>query len=160
MSQGALPPHADAPHLPTGVVLDTNWVLDVWLFNDPRTHAWQQALHRGELRWLACTAMRVELERVLNYPAVQRGLHTRNVTATAVLQAFDDHTILLPPAPTCAIRCTDPDDQMFIDLAVQQQAALLSKDRAVLALRQRLWHQHRVTCGISWLPQNDGGRTD
>lgn len=49
---------------------------------------------------------------------------------------------------------------MFIDLAVQQQAILLSKDRAVLALRQRLWHQHQVTCGINWPPKNDGRKTD
>lgn len=160
MSAAPLLPHTLALHCPAGVVLDTNWVLDVWLFNDPRTHAWQQALHQGELHWLACTAMRIELERVLTYPLVQRGLLARNVTATAVLQAFDQHATLLPPAPACVIRCTDPDDQIFIDLAVQQQAALLSKDRAVLALRQRLWHQHRVTCGISWPPQNDGRRTD
>ncbi|MDB5944967.1 MAG: putative toxin-antitoxin system toxin component, family, partial [Ramlibacter sp.] len=31
-----------------------------------------------------------------------------------------------------------PDDQKFIDLAVAHRALLLSKDRAVLALRKRL----------------------
>lgn len=150
MSQGALPPHADAPHLPTGVVLDTNWVLDVWLFNDPLTHAWQQALQRGEVRWLACAAMRVELERVLTYPLVQRGLLARNVAATAVLQAFDQHATLLPPAPPCPVRCRDADDQIFIDLAVQHQATLLSKDRAVLTLGPRLQLLHGITCQAHW----------
>lgn len=150
MSQSALLPHADAPHPPTGVVLDTNWVLDVWLFNDPLTHAWQQALQRGEVRWLACAAMRVELERVLTYPLVQRGLLARNVAATAVLQAFDQHATLLPPAPPCPVRCRDADDQIFIDLAVQHQATLLSKDRAVLTLRPRLQQVHGIACQAHW----------
>ena len=34
--------------------------------------------------------------------------------------------------------CKDPDDQKFIDLAVAHGATLLSKDRAVLALKKRL----------------------
>lgn len=149
-----------APHTPAGVVLDTNWVLDVWLFNDPRTHAWQQALHRGELRWLACATMRTELERVLTYPQVQRGLQARCIGAERVLQAFDLHTTLLPTPPACQVRCRDADDQVFIDLAVQQQATLLSKDHAVLALRQRLWHHHRVVCGRDWSQKNDALATN
>jgi putative PIN family toxin of toxin-antitoxin system len=150
VSTATLLPHIDAPRPPAGTVLDTNWVLDVWLFNDPRTHAWQQALQRGEVRWLACAAMRVELERVLTYPLVQRGLLARNVAATAVLQAFDQHVTLLPPAPPYTVRCRDADDQIFIDLAVQQQAALLSKDRAVLTLGPRLQLLHGITCQAHW----------
>ena len=34
--------------------------------------------------------------------------------------------------------CKDPDDQIFIDLAVAHRARLLSKDGAVQALRKRL----------------------
>jgi predicted nucleic acid-binding protein len=34
--------------------------------------------------------------------------------------------------------CKDPDDQVFIDLAVARGALLLSKDRAVLVMRKRL----------------------
>ena len=42
------------------------------------------------------------------------------------------------PAPACAVRCGDPDDQPFIDLALLHRALLLSKDKAVLRLRRRL----------------------
>ena len=41
-----------------------------------------------------------------------------------------------PPRAPCA--CSDPDDQVFIDLAVAHRARLVSKDRAVLAMRKRL----------------------
>jgi predicted nucleic acid-binding protein len=34
--------------------------------------------------------------------------------------------------------CSDPDDQVFIDLAVAHRALLLSKDRAVLSMKKRL----------------------
>jgi predicted nucleic acid-binding protein len=34
--------------------------------------------------------------------------------------------------------CKDPDDQVFIDLAVAHNASLVSKDHAVLAMRGRL----------------------
>jgi predicted nucleic acid-binding protein len=34
--------------------------------------------------------------------------------------------------------CSDPDDQMFIDLAVHHRCMLLSKDAAVLTLKKRL----------------------
>ena len=41
-------------------------------------------------------------------------------------------------ASTAGLRCTDPDDQKFIDLALQTGAsALLSRDRAVLKLARR-----------------------
>jgi predicted nucleic acid-binding protein len=39
---------------------------------------------------------------------------------------------------TAPLRCADPDDQKFIDLAVQHKAQLLSKDRAVLCMAKRL----------------------
>jgi predicted nucleic acid-binding protein len=43
------------------------------------------------------------------------------------------------PAPGAPIRCTDPDDQKFIDLAAAHPGALLlSRDRAVLKLGAKL----------------------
>jgi predicted nucleic acid-binding protein len=43
----------------------------------------------------------------------------------------------LPPA--LPLRSSDPDDQVFIDLAVGQQAGwLFSRDRAILRLARRL----------------------
>jgi PIN domain nuclease of toxin-antitoxin system len=41
-------------------------------------------------------------------------------------------------APKAPYTCKDPDDQIFIDLACQHQCLLLSKDKAVRALRSRM----------------------
>ena len=58
-----------APDLPC-VVIDTNRVLDLWLFDDPQVTALRQVVRGGAVRWLATAAMRGELARVLGYPAV------------------------------------------------------------------------------------------
>ena len=49
----------------TPIVLDTNVVLDLLVFDDPATPALQQALDDGALRWIATPVMREELARVL-----------------------------------------------------------------------------------------------
>ena len=60
------------------------------------------------------------------------------VTADDVLAKFDQLTTLVDPAPKAKWACKDPDDQRFIDLAVQHKATLLSKDQAVLCMAKRL----------------------
>ena len=45
---------------------------------------------------------------------------------------------LLPAASKCRLNCRDADDQKFIDLAVAEQALLLSKDRHILSMAKRL----------------------
>jgi predicted nucleic acid-binding protein len=82
--------------------------------------------------------MRVELERVLGYPQIAPRLAYYGLSAAQVLQAFDAQARTVDPAPRASAICKDPDDQQFIDLAVQHGALLLSKDRAVLNLRKRL----------------------
>ena len=70
------------------VVIDTNRVLDLWLFDDPRVDALRDAIARGGARWLAQPAMREELARVLGYPAVLAQLARRQRTADVVLAAL------------------------------------------------------------------------
>ncbi|SFM82250.1 Predicted nucleic acid-binding protein, contains PIN domain [Variovorax sp. OV329] len=120
------------------VVLDTNLVLDLLVFDDSACVPLREALARSQLRWIATAAMREELARVLGYPLIVTRLERTGRTAAGVLAAFDAqaHALPLPPAAPC--RCDDPDDQVFIDLAVAHGARLLSKDRAVLVLRKPL----------------------
>lgn len=127
-----------ASRLPRAVVLDTNVVLDLLLFADPSTLHLQAALDDGQLTWLSTGAMREELARVLAYPALVAPLAARGLKGDGVLADFDRACVLQPAAPACTVRCSDPDDQPFIDLAVAHQAWLLSKDKAVLQLRRRL----------------------
>ena len=120
------------------LVIDTNWLLDLWVFDDPRAQSLRSALEAGELRWLATPHMRDEFERVLGYPAVAKRLQASGRAPAALLAEFESRVEWAEPAPRAPVRCADPDDQVFIDLALQRQATLLSKDRAVLACRKRL----------------------
>lgn len=120
------------------VVLDTNIVLDVFVFNDAAAQPVKQALQAGELDWLATQPMRDELARVLAYPQIIPRLVFYQLAAEDVLDAFDRHARLTEVAAKAAVTCSDADDQKFIDLAVAAQALLLSKDRDVLSMRKRL----------------------
>ncbi len=132
MKARANPPTAHA------VVLDTNVVLDLLLFADPSTLTLRAALGSRQVAWLATGAMRDELQRVLAYPALQLPMVRRGLQVAQVLARFDDACQMQSVAPACAIRCSDRDDQPFIDLAVAHRAWLLSKDKAVLRLHRRL----------------------
>ena len=120
------------------LVLDTNIVLDAFVFNDPATQLLQSALEHGQVLWLATPAMREELERVLTYPHIAARRAQCSLSADAVLARFDAGARLAEVAPKAGVTCRDRDDQKFIDLAVAHQATLLSKDRAVLCLAKRL----------------------
>jgi putative PIN family toxin of toxin-antitoxin system len=120
------------------VVIDTNIVLDIWVYQDPATPPLLQALKNGDLRWLATHPMREELLRVLDYPHIARRRERDGVTAQDVLAHFDGLAQMQAVAPKAPYVCKDEDDQKFIDLAVAHQALLLSKDRQVLRLTNRL----------------------
>jgi putative PIN family toxin of toxin-antitoxin system len=120
------------------VVIDTNIALDLLVFCDPKSAELRAALDAGRLQWLATLPMREELLRVLGYPQLQPRLAFYRLTDTQVMAAFDAQVTLCPAAPKATCTCKDPDDQKFIDLAVAHQAVLLSKDKAVLAMRKRV----------------------
>ena len=120
------------------LVLDTNVVLDLFIYEDPATLPLRAALADPQTRWLATSVMREELRRVLAYPQVVKRLEARALTAEAVLGAFDARAQLADTAPKAPYACKDADDQKFIDLAVAHTAVLLSKDKAVLSMAKRL----------------------
>ena len=120
------------------VVLDTNIVLDVFVFADMAAKPIRKALEAGELDWIATRPMRDELARVLGYPQIVPRLAFYQLSADDVLASFDRHARLVEVAVKARLNCSDPDDQKFIDLAVSTQALLLSKDRHVLSMSKRL----------------------
>ena len=138
------------------LVLDTNIVLDVFVFDDEAAQALREELVAGRLRWLATAAMRDELERVLAYPQIVPRLAFRGLAAADVLAAFDRHVTPVECASKAPVTCKDPDDQKFIDLAVRERAMLLSKDGAVLSMRKRL-EALGVGAGPKWLCHPRGG---
>ena len=123
---------------PELIVLDTNIVLDVFVFNDAAAQTLRAGLTDGTLTWLATAPMRVELARVLAYPQIVPRLAFYQLSAADVLASFDRHARLVDVAPKASVTCSDTDDQCFIDLAVAHKARLLSKDKAVISMTKRL----------------------
>ena len=120
------------------VVLDTNIVLDLWLYQDAATPVLLEALERKRVQWLATQVMRDELERVLAYTHIVKRLAFSQLTAQDILAQFDAHAQFMPIAPKAIFVCKDGDDQKFIDLAAEHQTQLISKDKAVLTMRNRM----------------------
>ena len=120
------------------LVLDTNIVLDLLVFNDVAAMPLRQALDAGELDWLATVPMRDELERVLAYPQIVSRLAFYRLLPNEVLAGFDRYARLTAVPVKSGVTCSDADDQIFIDLAVAHKAKLLSKDQAVISMQKRL----------------------
>lgn len=123
---------------PALIVIDTNVVLDLFIFADAEAGPLRERLQARHFDWLATAAMRTELERVLAYAHLLPRMAHHRLAASDVLGAFDRHARIVPSAPAVPVVCRDRDDQKFIDLAAQHRALLLSKDKAVLKLRRRL----------------------
>jgi putative PIN family toxin of toxin-antitoxin system len=122
----------------TAWVIDTNIVLDLWLFEDPATVPLRAALQSGAISHLATTSMRDELARVLTYPHLIKRMVKSNIQASDVLNRYDKYLLAAETAAKAACTCKDPDDQKFIDLAVAHATPLLSKDNAILCMKKRL----------------------
>ncbi len=125
---------------PRWLVLDTNVSLDLLVFRDPRWDALRQALAQGACESVMGFECRVEFARVLVYP--QFGLDPEQ--RVRAMRAFDDlHRFTAtgggPREALDALpQCRDPDDQKFMELAMEAGAdALLSKDKDLLKLARR-----------------------
>ena len=120
------------------LVVDSNVALDLLVFDDAAVQPLKTVLAQGSALWIATAAMRAELERVLDYPKLAPRVAFHGLDRDAVLARFDALAQIHPEAPRAPLRCQDPDDQIFINLAVAHGATLLSKDRHVLRLARRL----------------------
>ncbi len=142
---------AARPVLHGPFVLDTNVALDLLVFDDPATRGLARLLECAAVSWLVTAAMRDELQRVLAYRHIAARLLSQGQDGAGVLLHFDRLSQLHDAAAPAAIRCSDRDDQPFIDLAVAHHAVLLSKDHAVLRLHRRL-----LVAGVgAWSPRAD-----
>lgn len=148
------------PAAAADVVLDTNTLLDLLLFDDPRARPLGLALQTGRLRALATQPMFDELADVLLRPFVA-GWSVDGPTVAARAQGL---CRLVEPRPTTvdpAPRCADADDQKFIDLAWAWPARwLISRDRALLDLaRPALARGLHITTPAGWAAVMDGQST-
>jgi len=129
---------ASEAHLqPARLVLDTNTVLDWLVFADTPALAIGEAIAQGRLSWLTTPRMLGELHAVLARPLPARWEPARELALTIDVVALAVVCAEPPPDGRCLV-CRDAADQMFIDLARRHgPAVLLTRDRALLALRRR-----------------------
>ena len=156
------------------VVFDTNVVFDLLHFDDAVARPLLQALEAGRVRSVVTDATLEEWQRVLGYPEFA-------LDPAQQLALFERYRSLSEAVPVAAVtglprkgtpihfglnpmwsrmpRCSDPDDQKFIDLAAAAGAhALVSKDRAVLKLRRRCVPAFRIMTpaeAVRWLGAGD-----
>jgi uncharacterized protein len=118
------------------LVIDTQVLLEWLLFRDRSAAGWSGALRDHTVRWIACPAMRIEFAHMAGHARFQRW----QVGCEHMLSTFDQHALMVedPTASQPALRCRDPDDQVFIDLALAHGARwLLSRDKDLRALARR-----------------------
>lgn len=117
-----------------GLVLDTNAALDWLWFADPGMDAPARAIATGRCTWWITPSMQAEFTHVLTTRLAPRD----GRDPAPALQACRRWARERQPPPGPSNRrlvCRDPDDQMFVDLAVATGARwLLTRDRALLAL--------------------------
>lgn len=116
------------------VVLDTNVLLDFWVFDDPVARPLRAAFDAGRIVALRDDPCDAELADVLARACFGLDAQRR----AALLATWRAKAQPITRVAAAAFACSDPGDQKFIDLAVCARAdALVSKDRALLALRRR-----------------------
>lgn len=115
------------------LILDTNVWLDWLVFGDARSGPIARAIETGAATVHATEPMLAEFAAVIERPHFGLGAAAR----AAARDVQRTQVTLHAPAPDCRLDCTDPDDRMFIDLALALRVDwLVSRDKALLRLRR------------------------
>ena len=115
------------------LVLDTNVILDLLVFQDPAAEVIQTVLDARLVDAVRSEASMLELMDVIQRPNFKLSKGQQQI----ILKQWERASRLLEnttiePAP---FTCRDPDDQVFLDMAYSIRPALvLSKDLRVLEL--------------------------
>ena len=119
---------------PPSAVIDTNVLLDFWVFEDPGAAPLRAAVEARRVHVLRSDACVDELSDVLARPAL-------NVAASERCEILRHWHALARPVGrvfSAPLACSDPHDQKFLDLALTARADwLVTKDKALLRLARR-----------------------
>ena len=119
--------------------LDTNAWLDLLGFGDPAFAGFVERVRSRQASIAIDDRALGELARVLHYDA----LRLDNETIALHLQAARDLSTPVHVPAMRLPRCRDPDDQMFLEIAVAARAnALLTRDAELLRMARRMQRDH------------------
>lgn len=121
---------------PIQVVIDTNVCLDLFVFNDPRWAKLLAGLKNGDIQALTRDDCRQEWLAVLHYPH----LPINDGNRENIIDAFDELiSCVSPPLKNFLLpRCSDKDDQKFLEIASDANVdTLITKDKALLKLARK-----------------------
>jgi putative PIN family toxin of toxin-antitoxin system len=116
------------------LVLDTNVILDLLVFQDPAAEVVRMALDAKLVDAVRTEESMLELIDVIQRPAFKLSREEQEI----ILQAWESNTRLLENTviEDAPFTCRDLDDQVFINMAYSlRPALLLSKDLRVLELQ-------------------------
>ena len=117
------------------LVLDTNVILDLLVFQDPAAEIIRIVLETKQMDAVRTEESMLELADVIQRTAFKLSKEEQEI----ILQAWESSTRLLENTAIeqAPFACRDPDDQVFINLAFSvRPALLLSKDLRVLELHR------------------------
>lgn len=123
---------------PRRVVLDTNVLVSLYVFADSRFAPLRARIESGE--WMAITnpACFDEFRRVLGYPEFKLSEEGQQGALASYGASVTRFAGPLPAAVVSLPRCSDRDDQKFLELARDATADwLVTADKALLRLARR-----------------------
>lgn len=145
--------------IPNRLVIDTNVMLDLFVFRDPRWNGLLDALRSGAVQGVTRQDCRQEWLHVLHYPHLPLDEPARQAAIAEFdsLIGISDAVATAAPLPVCS----DRDDQKFLELARDAQAAVLvTKDKALLKLARRTAKagMFRILTPQAWLQEQATAR--
>jgi len=121
-------------HRAPRAVLDTNVLLDLWLFDEPSTRWLRAEIDAARLRPLRSADCDAEFAEVLG--RAQFGLD--EAARWRLLERWAGCSEAIDGISPAPLACDDPDDQKFLDAAFSAGAdLLLTRDKALLKLARR-----------------------
>jgi putative PIN family toxin of toxin-antitoxin system len=112
-------------------VIDTNVLLDFWVFDDPSARRLRSALDDGAVVALSSGECVDEFTAVL----MREQFDVATEKRFEILRHWDRLAERIDRVHAAPLACTDPHDQKFLDLACTARADwLVTKDKALLRL--------------------------